>query len=48
MRECEGHLSRAEFDQIIRKVYDEIPSSSSKIDSESSSSGFLNILMETT
>lgn len=33
MRECEGHLSWAEFDQIIREVYGGIPSPSSKIDS---------------
>lgn len=48
MRECEGHLSRAEFDQIIREVYGEIPSPSSNLDSESSSLGFLDTLMETT
>lgn len=48
MRECESHLSRVEFDQIIREVYGEVPSPSSKADSESSSSGFVDTLMETT
>lgn len=46
MRECEGHLSQAEFDQIIIEFYGETPSFSSNIDSESSSSSFLDTLME--
>lgn len=45
---CESHLSRAKFNQIIRKFYGETPSSSSNTDSESLSSGFLDTLMETT
>lgn len=48
MRECGGHLSREKSDQIIRQVYNEIPSAGSNTDSESSSSGFLDTLMETT
>lgn len=48
MRECGGHLNRAEFDQIIREIYYEIPSPSSEIDSQSSQSGFVDTLMEST
>lgn len=48
MRESEGHLSRAKFDQIIREVYGETPSSNSNTDSGSSSSDFLDTLLETT
>lgn len=47
MRECEGYLSPTDFDRIIREVYGEIHSPISNTDSESSSSGFLGILMET-
>lgn len=48
MRECESHLIRMDFDQIIREVCGEIPSHISNIDSESSSLGSLDTLMETT
>lgn len=48
MKECESHLKQAEFDHIIREVYGEISSPHSKIDSESSSSGSVDILMEMT
>lgn len=40
MTECDGYLSRADFDRIIKEVYGEIPSPISKTDSESSSSSF--------
>lgn len=36
MRDYEGHLNRDEFDQIIKEVYGEIISPSSKTNSESS------------
>lgn len=48
IKECEGHLSRVEFDQIIREVYGEILSPCSNTNLESSSSGFVDTLMETT
>lgn len=46
MKECEGHLKQAEFDQIIREVYGYISSPHSKTESESSSSGSMDIFME--
>lgn len=46
MKECEGHLRQAKFDQIIKEVYGDISSPYSEIDSEFSSSGSLGILME--
>lgn len=43
MRECEGYLSRMDFDQIIREVYGEIHSPVSNTDSKPSSPDFLDI-----
>lgn len=48
MKECEDHLKKVQFDQIIKKVYGDISSPYSKTDSESSSSGSVDILMEMT
>lgn len=48
MKECEGHLGRVEFDQIIREVYSDIFSPYSDTDLGSSSSGFVEIVMEMT
>lgn len=44
MKECEGHLGHAKFDHILKEVYGNIPCRG--IDSDSSSSGSLGILME--
>lgn len=43
MRECKGYLNIADFDRIVREVYGEIPSPTSNVDFESSSSGFSDI-----
>ena len=48
IQECEGYLSRMNFDWIIREVYGEIPSPDSNTDSESLSPGFLDIQIEAT
>lgn len=48
IRECDGYLSRANFDRIIREVYGEILSLISNTDSESSSSDFSDTRMEAT
>lgn len=46
MKECEVHLGKVEFDQIIKEFYGDIFSLCSETDSESSSSGFMDIVME--
>lgn len=46
MKESEGHLGQVEFDQIIKEVYDDIFHLVGEIDSESSSSGFMDIMTE--
>lgn len=48
MRECDGYLNIEDFDRIIREIYDEIPSPTSNVDLEFSSSGFSDIQMEAT
>lgn len=46
MKEREGHSSRIEFEQIIRRVYGDIFSPLSDTDSDSISSGYEEVLME--
>lgn len=46
MKECERHLRQVEFDQIIKEVYGDIFSRCSETDLKSSSSSFVDIVME--